>query len=90
VVLVPGTVAGAPQKPEGCKRAVTDQYGHFEVTGLPPGHYEAYARETPDEDVYGDPEELKKLRGKQEAFEVDANEKKSVQLKMIPAADSAN
>jgi hypothetical protein len=90
VVLVPGTVAGAPQKPEGCKRAVTDQYGHFEVTGLPPGHYEAYARETPDEDVYGDPEELKKLRGKQEAFEVDANEKKSVQLKMIPAAESAN
>lgn len=90
VVLVPGTVAGAPQKPENYKQAVTDQYGHFEIKGVPPGHYQAYAWETPEEEVYRDPGELKKLQGQEEAFDVDANEKKDLELKMIPAADSAN
>ena len=88
VVLVPD--AGSHQKPEQYKTANTDQYGHFEVRGVPPGHYKAFAWEKVDEESYGDADFLKPVENKSESFDIAANEQKSVQLKMIPASDSAN
>jgi hypothetical protein len=88
VVLVPGP--GSHQKPEQYKTSPTDQYGHFEVRGVPPGHYKAFAWEKVDQESYGDPDFLKPFESKAESFDIAANEQKSVQLKMIPAADSAN
>jgi Carboxypeptidase regulatory-like domain len=88
VVLVPD--AGSHQKPEQYKTSPTDQYGHFEVRGVPPGHYRAFAWEKLDGVPYDDPVFLKPFESKAESFDIGANEQKSVQLKMIPASDSAN
>jgi hypothetical protein len=88
VVLVPDP--GSHQKPEQYKTSNTDQYGHFEIRGVPPGHYHAFAWEKLDGVSYDDPAFLKPLESSAESFDIAANEQKSVQLKMIPASDSAN
>jgi protocatechuate 3,4-dioxygenase beta subunit len=88
VVLVPD--AGSHQKPDRYKTSPTDQYGHFEVRGVPPGHYKAFAWEKIDQEAFGDSAFLKPLESMAESFDIAANEQKSVQLKMIPANDSAN
>lgn len=88
VVLVPD--AGSHQKPEQYKISTTDQYGHFEIRGVPPGHYKAFAWEKVDEDSYGDPDFLRPFESMAESFDIAGNEQKIVQLKIIPAADSGN
>jgi hypothetical protein len=88
VVLVPDP--GSHQKPEQYKTSNTDQYGHFEIRGVPPGHYHAFAWEKLDGVSYDDPAFLKPLESSAESFDIAVNEHKSVQLKMIPASDSAN
>jgi protocatechuate 3,4-dioxygenase beta subunit len=88
VVLVPD--AGSHQKPDRYKTSPTDQYGHFELRGVPPGHYKAFAWEKVDQEAYGDSAFLKPLESMAESFDIGANEQKSVQLKMISANDSAN
>jgi len=88
VVLVPD--AGSHQKPHQYKTSPTDQYGHFEIRGVPPGHYRAFAWEKIDGLPYDDPAFLKPLESMAESFDIAANEQKSVQLKMILASDSAN
>jgi polysaccharide lyase family 4-like protein len=88
VVLIPDP--GSHQKPDQYKTANTDQHGHFEIRGVPPGHYRAFAWEKLDAAAYDDPAFLKPFESKSESFDIAANEQKSVQLKMIPATDSAN
>jgi Carboxypeptidase regulatory-like domain len=88
VMLVPD--ASSHQKPDQYKTSPTDQYGHFEIRGVPPGHYQAFAWEKLDGVSYDDPAFLKPLESSAESFDIAANEQKSVQLKMIPASDSAN
>ncbi len=88
VVLVPDS--NSHQKPERYKTSTTDQYGRFEIRGVPPGHYHAFAWEKADEDSYGDPDFLRPFESMAESFDVAGNEQKSVQLKMIAAADTAN
>jgi hypothetical protein len=88
VVLVPDS--SYHQEPESYKTSTTDQYGRFEIHGVPPGHYHAFAWEKAEEDSYGDPDFLRPFEGMAESFDVAGNEQKSVQLKMIAAADSAN
>jgi protocatechuate 3,4-dioxygenase beta subunit len=88
VVLVPES--SPHQKPESYKTSTTDQYGHFEIRGVPPGHYQAFAWEKDDEDSYGDPAFRKPFERMAECFDIAGNEQKTVQLKMIVAADSAN
>jgi hypothetical protein len=70
--------------------STTDQYGHFEIRGVPPGHYKAFAREKADEDSYGDPDFLRPFESMAESFDIGGNEQKSLQLKMIAVAESAN
>lgn len=88
VVLVPD--AGSRQKFEPYKASATDQYGHFEIRGVLPGHYKAFAWEKVDPGAYVDPDFLKPFETKSESFDIAGNEQKSVQLRMIPASDSAN
>jgi hypothetical protein len=88
VVLVPDS--SSHQKPEQYKTSTTDQYGHFEIRGVPPGHYKAFAWEKADEGSYGDPDFVRPFESAAESFDIAGNEQKSVQLKMITAADSAN
>jgi carboxypeptidase family protein len=88
VVLVPD--AASRQKLEQYKTSNTDQYGHFEIRGVPPGHYKAFAWEKVNQESYGDPDFLKPVENKSESFDIAANEQKSVQLKMIPSTDPAN
>jgi Carboxypeptidase regulatory-like domain len=88
VVLVPDS--SSHQKPERYKTSTTDQYGHFEIRGVPPGHYQAFAWEKADEDTYADRDFLAPFESVAESFDIAANEQKSVQLKMIAATDSAN
>jgi protocatechuate 3,4-dioxygenase beta subunit len=88
VVLIPD--AASHLKPGQYRSSTTDQYGRFEIRGVPPGHYNAFAWEKVSDDAYGDPEFLKPFENMAEALEIAANEQKTVQLKMIPAANSAN
>jgi Carboxypeptidase regulatory-like domain len=88
VVLVPDS--SSRQKFEQLKSANTDQYGHFEIRGVPPGHYKAFACEKLCPGSYVDPDSVSPVENRAESFDIAANEQKSVQLKMIPASDSAN
>lgn len=88
IVLVPDS--SSHQKPERYKTSTTDQYGHFEIRGVPPGHYQAFAWEKDDEDSYDDPDFRKPFESMAESFDIAGNEQKSVQLKMIVADDLTN
>jgi Carboxypeptidase regulatory-like domain len=87
VVVVP---EGNPSriKPEKYKTGVTDQYGHFEIRGIPPGSYKAYAWEKLDTDSLNDVEYMKPYESAGEAVDLNANDRKTVELKMIPATDA--
>ena len=85
VVLVPASASH--QKLEEYKTSTTDQYGHFEIRGVPPGHYKAFAWEKVDAGSYGDPDFLRPFESMAASFDLAGNEQKTVQLKMIPAAD---
>jgi len=88
VALVPD--AASRRKFEQLKTSNTDQYGHFEIRGVPPGHYKAFACEKVCPGSYIDPDSVSPVENVAESFDIGANEQKSVQLKMIPATDSAN
>ena len=88
VVLVPDS--DFHKKAHQFKNSTTDQYGHFEIRGVPPGRYKAFAWERIDESSYGDPDFLKPFESMAESFDIAGGEQKSVQLKMIPAVDSSN
>jgi hypothetical protein len=88
VVLVP--LRTSHQKPDEYKTSTTDQYGRFEIRGVPPGHYNAFAWEKIDESAYGDPDFLRPLENMAESVDISANDRKTVQLQMIPAPDSQN
>jgi protocatechuate 3,4-dioxygenase beta subunit len=88
VVLIPD--AASHFKRYDYKTSTTDQYGRFEIRGVPPGHYNAFAWGKVSDDAYGDPEFLKLFENMAEGMDIAANEQKSLQLKMIPAANSPN
>jgi len=68
--------------------AITDQYGRFEIRGVPPGHYKALAWQKFDSDSSGDPETIKPLADKADSFEVSPGATAALQLKAIPASAS--
>ena len=83
VVLVPDS-SGSDAEEQ--KSAETDQYGRFEVRGIPPGKYTAYAWEKMDDNRdYGDPDFLKPFADQSQSVDVSAGAKSFVQLKLIPA-----
>lgn len=87
VVFVPDSSASDTEEQ---KTAATDQYGRFEVRGIPPGKYTAYAWEKMDNGQdYSDPDFLKPFASQSQSVEISAGAKSFVQLKLIPAT-SAN
>lgn len=68
----------------GVRFLAMDAKGTFAVPNLPPGRYRAYAFEEANFGALQNPDLLKQLEGKSPLFEVKENEKKQVQLPLIP------
>jgi len=68
--------------------ANTDQYGHFEVRGLPPGKYELFSWAGLQQGAWEDPEFLKEYAAKATVLEVNEGDTKTVELKLIPLKEA--
>jgi hypothetical protein len=66
------------------RQETTDQFGAFTVRGLAPGEYKLLAWEDIEAGAYQDPEILKKYEGKAETLSLKPNDRKSVQVRVIP------
>ena len=62
----------------------TDQYGLFDIRGLPPGSYRLFSWAGLTSGVWEDPEFLKAYLEKSTSIEVDEGDKKTEQLNLIP------
>lgn len=68
--------------------ANTDQYGHFEVRGLPPGKYELFSWAGLQQGAWEDPEFLKEYEAKAMVIEVNEGDTKTMELKLIPVKEA--
>jgi hypothetical protein len=68
--------------------ANTDQYGHFEVRGLPPGKYKLFSWGAQQQGAWEDPEFLKEYEAKATVIEVGEDDTKTVELKVIPVKEA--
>jgi hypothetical protein len=68
--------------------ANTDQYGHFEVRGLPPGKYKLFGWAGLQQGIWEDPEFLKEYEAKATVIEVNEGDTKTVELKLIPVKEA--
>jgi hypothetical protein len=64
----------------------TDQYGRFSIRGIAPGNYHVYSWQSTDFDCR-DREILKPLEQKAQTLSIGENEKKSLQLSILPDPD---
>jgi hypothetical protein len=87
VVLVPD--ARHRDRPDLYKAQTTDQYGHFDFRGLPPGEYKLFSWEEVEDGAWQDPEFLKPVEGKGEKIELNESDQKTVTLTTIPAPASS-
>jgi protocatechuate 3,4-dioxygenase beta subunit len=62
------------------KSGSTDQYGHFNLRGIPPGDYELFSWEEVESGAWEDPEFLKPFEDKGEKTSVQAGEVKNINL----------
>ena len=62
----------------------TDQYGQFDIPGLPPGSYRLFSWAGLYRGVWEDPEFLKAYLEKSTSIEVEEGDKKTEQLNLIP------
>jgi len=84
--------------PEESKRSIhrlyksftTDQYGHYELRGLAPGKYSLYAWERVEENAWEDADFLKAFEDKGETVDMQDDDRKIVELKLIAPKESAN
>jgi hypothetical protein len=67
----------------------TDQSGNFTIKNVVPGEYRIYAWEDIEPGAYYDPDFIKPLEANGEKVSIAENGNQSVQLKLIPSADSA-
>jgi hypothetical protein len=87
VVLVPEIATG--DFSGGVRSAATDTKGYFSFKSIPPGSYTVFACEGLDSEQWSDPELAKALGGQAEQVQIGENEKKQLQLKLIPADQMA-
>lgn len=71
------------------KTANTDKNGHFLIKGVAPGEYKIYAWEEMEESAYADPDFVKPHEADGEAVSIKERGHETVQLKMIPAENTA-
>ncbi len=85
IVLVPEEL-----RPDGSgfEYGNTTQTGTFSVKNVAPGRYHAYAFEEMKRDQMDNPDFLKQIESKGVEVELKENEKKQVQLTLIPATDT--
>jgi hypothetical protein len=86
-VIVAVPEARFRSRPDRYRKAVADQSGRFTLRGLPPGNYTLFAWESVDGEAYYNPEFLKSYEGQGKTLSVSEGERKSVQLKAIPAQE---
>ena len=84
IVLVPDVLRADGS---GILRANPDQTGAFAFRSVPPGHYRAYALESASVMSLDNPQVLDALQSKGTEVEVKENDKKDIQLKIIPSDD---
>jgi len=72
------------------EKTVADQYGRFTIAGLTPGDYRIFAFESLEEGAYFDAAFLKPYEGSSEGVHLDENAHKSLQMKIISAADNTS
>ncbi len=85
VVAVPEARFRTP--PDRYRKTVTDQSGRFTLRGMPPGDYKLFAWESVDGEPYYDAQVLKSYEGQGKALSLGEGERKSLQLRAIPAID---
>jgi hypothetical protein len=83
VVLVPDSRRHSLYKAE-----FTDQNGAFSLRGVPPGEYKLLAWEDIEAGAYQDPEFLKKFESKAVPLSFKPNDRRTVQVKVIPFENS--
>jgi hypothetical protein len=83
VALIPD----GPPDSDRFRIANTNQNGGFTIRGLTPGLYHAIALEPPDQTDLQDPALQKQLIGKATDVEVKENDKRQLQLTLLPADD---
>ena len=86
-----GTVVLAPDQlnadGSGVHFANIDTTGSFTAKQIPPGHYRAYAFEQVDYNLLQNPDLLKELASKGTDVDLKENDKKQIQLVIIPASE---
>jgi hypothetical protein len=71
------------------KTAIADQRGVFQMKGLAPGGYKAFAWDELEDGVYQDPEFLQAFESKGKALSLKAQGQESVQLELLSGASPA-
>jgi hypothetical protein len=64
----------------------SDQNGHFILRSVRPGRYSLFALEDVDPGAWMDPDFMKAIEDRGEAIAVSENDRKQVQLRLIPAS----
>jgi hypothetical protein len=85
ILLVPETLNADGS---GIRFSAPDQNGTFSIKQVPPGKYRAYAFEQVDGDQVQNPDVLKQLESKGIALELSENDRKQVQLPLIPSSET--
>ena len=70
-------------------QSATDQHGNFTLRGVRPGRYTILALEDPEPSVWMDPEWFKRMESRGESVSLSENDRKQVQLRVVPAAETA-
>jgi hypothetical protein len=70
------------------KETTTDQYGHFELRGIPPGDYKLFSWDQVENGAWQDPEFLKPFESKGEEVKLQEGDSKSVNLTAIKTKSS--
>jgi hypothetical protein len=65
------------------KETTTDQYGHFELRGIPPGDYKLFSWEEVENGAWQDPEFLKPFEEKGEEVKLQEDDRKTMNLTAI-------
>jgi protocatechuate 3,4-dioxygenase beta subunit len=84
VILIPDTLNADGS---GIESSNTNQNGVFSFKRVPPGHYRAVALEQLDPNLLQNPEVLKELASRGVDVDLQENDKKQIQLQVLPAAD---
>jgi protocatechuate 3,4-dioxygenase beta subunit len=68
------------------RSATTDQSGYFVIPGIAPGKYHGFAWKNVDSNDYEDPDFRQPFLPKAQAFSVSEDEKKTLQLTLLPSS----